>query len=122
MPRLSRLLKRTALVLALLAIILPLAGWFALRGSLPRYEGEEREDALSAPVRVERDALGTATVRAGNRRDASWALGYVQAQERYFEMDLLRRRAAGELAELFGTVALPLDRKVRAHRMRRPSE
>jgi len=118
MPRLSRLLKRTVLVLALLAIVLPLAGWLALRGSLPRYEGEEREDALSAPVRVERDALGTATVRAGNRRDASWALGYVQAQERYFEMDLLRRRAAGELAELFGTVALPLDRKVRAHRMR----
>ena len=57
-------------------------------------------------------------MRAGSRSDAAWALGYVHAQERYFEMDLLRRRAAGELAELFGSAALPADRKARMHRMR----
>ncbi|MGN6520595.1 MAG: penicillin acylase family protein, partial [Dokdonella sp.] len=74
--------------------------------------------SLQQAVRVERDALGTVTVEAGSRRDATWALGYVHAQERYFEMDLLRRRAAGELAELFGKAALPIDRTVRAHRMR----
>jgi penicillin amidase len=67
---------------------------------------------------VERDALGSATLRAGNRTDAAWALGYMHAQERYFEMDLLRRRAAGELAELFGEAAVTADRKARAHRMR----
>jgi penicillin amidase len=118
MSRPSRLLKKIALALLLLAMLIPLAGWLALRGSLPRYEGEVHDRALAQPVRVERDALGTVTVTAGNRRDADWALGYVHAQERFFEMDLLRRRAAGELAELFGTVALPLDRKTRAHRMR----
>jgi len=58
------------------------------------------------------------TLHAQNRRDLTWALGYVHAQERFFEMDLLRRRAAGELAELFGDVALPSDRMARAHRMR----
>ena len=47
-----------------------------------------------------------------------WALGYVHAQERFFEMDLMRRRAAGELAELFGSAALPADRETRKHRMR----
>ena len=59
------------------------------------------------------------TLHAANRGAiADWALGYVHAQERFFEMDLLRRRAAGELAELFGAVALPADRVARAHRMR----
>src|SRR6185312_17096834 len=99
------LLKRVVLILVLLIVALPVAGWFARRGSLPRYEGEVRDAALKQPVRVERDALGTVTVRAQSRRDANWALGYVHGQERYFEMDLLRRRAAGELAELFGKAA-----------------
>ena len=118
MPRPSRLLKKTALVLLLLAILLPITGWLALRGSLPRYDGEVRSTVIGQPARIERDALGTVTVHAENRRDASWALGYVHAQERYFEMDLLRRRAAGELAELFGKAAVPIDRTTRAHRMR----
>ena len=94
------------------------AGAFALRGSLPQYEGVVRSSALAAPVEVQRDALGTVTVQAANRKDASWAFGYVQAQERFFQMDLLRRRAAGELSELFGKAALATDRAARAHRMR----
>ncbi|MGH8174586.1 MAG: penicillin acylase family protein, partial [Rhodanobacteraceae bacterium] len=105
----------TAVFVSLLAIV---AIGFALRGSLPTYEGRVTAAALSMPVTVERDALGTVTLRAQNRRDLTWALGYVHAQERFFEMDLLRRRAAGELAELFGAVALPADRIARAHRMR----
>jgi len=113
-----RLLARAfALVVAALAIALGVS-WLLLRGSLPTYEGKVTAPALSAPVTVERDALGSVTLHAQNRRDLSWALGYVHAQERFFEMDLLRRRAAGELAELFGDVALPSDRMARAHRMR----
>jgi penicillin amidase len=106
------------LILLLLAGALPAAGWLALRASLPQYEGQVTTTALADRVVVERDALGTATIRAASRRDADWALGYVHAQERFFEMDLMRRRAAGELAELFGAVALPTDRLARAHRMR----
>jgi penicillin amidase len=118
MRRSLRLLKNLVLTIVLLAVIGFVAGWFALRGSLPRYDGEVRDSTLSTSVRVERDALGTVTVQAANRRDANWALGYVHAQERYFEMDLLRRRAAGELAELFGQAAVPIDRAARSHRMR----
>src|SRR5262245_4945928 len=113
-----RLALRFLLVLIVLAAALPAAGWLALRGSLPQYDGEIKTTALSDRVVVERDALGTATIRAASRRDADWALGYVHAQERFFEMDLMRRRAAGELSELFGPVALPTDRTARAHRMR----
>jgi penicillin amidase len=110
-------LRVLGIVVALLAIAI-IASWLALRGSLPSYEGRVTAAALSAPVSVERDALGTVTLHAQNRPDLTWALGYVHAQERFFEMDLLRRRAAGELAELFGAVALPADRLARAHRMR----
>ena len=110
-------LRILGIVFALFAIAL-VASWLALRGSLPSYDGRVTAPALSAPVSVERDALGTVTLHAENRHDLTWTLGYVHAQERFFEMDLLRRRAAGELAELFGDVALPADRTARAHRMR----
>jgi penicillin amidase len=109
---------RFLLVLLLLAAGVSAAGWLSLRASLPQYDGVAKSTALSDRVVVERDALGTATIRATSRRDADWALGYVHAQERFFQMDLMRRRAAGELAELFGPVALPADRVARVHRMR----
>lgn len=113
-----RILRWTAVgALTFSMLALAIAG-LLLRGSLPRYQGSVADSSLLFPVVVERDALGTATVRAENRDDLTWALGYIHAQERYFEMDLLRRRAAGELAELFGAVALPADRTARAHRMR----
>ena len=113
-----RFLRRLLAVLLVGLVLVVLGAWIALRGSLPRYAGEVVAPALESAVRVERDALGSVTIHAGNRHDATWALGYVQAQERFFEMDLLRRRAAGELAEIFGAKALPADRTARAHRMR----
>jgi penicillin amidase len=109
-------------VVALLIVLATIGGWLALRGSLPRYDGRIESASLSAAVDVERDALGTVTIRAQNRHDVSFAIGYVHAQERFFEMDLLRRRSAGELAELFGAAALPIDRTTRAHRMRARAE
>src|SRR5262249_25123102 len=113
-----RLIARVILVLVVVVALAIGAAWFALRGSLPRYDGRVVAPQLSAPVTVERDALGTVTLHAENRRDLTFALGYVHAQERFFEMDLLRRRAAGELAELFGPALVPADRIARAHRMR----
>jgi penicillin amidase len=113
-----RILARVTAVVIVVAALAIGAAWLALRGSLPRYDGRVVAPQLSAPVTIERDALGTVTLHGENRRDVTFALGYVHAQERFFEMDLLRRRAAGELAELFGPGALPVDRAARAHRMR----
>jgi penicillin amidase len=106
------------LVFLILAVLLAGGSWLVLRGSLPQYAGTVNVDGLSAPVAIERDALGSVTLRAEDRHDLVWALGYAHAQERFFEMDLMRRQAAGELAELFGPAALPADRKARRHRMR----
>lgn len=89
-----------------------------LRGSLPRLEGTARLSGLSASVTVERDALGIPTIRGNHRRDVARATGFVHAQDRFFQMDLLRRSAAGELAEWFGPMALEVDRAHRLHRFR----
>ncbi|MCD7098985.1 penicillin acylase family protein [Stenotrophomonas sp. MMGLT7] len=115
------MLKWMRRALAALAIVLLLAAagaWALLRGSLPPLQGEQALPGLSAPARIDRDARGMVTIEAANAVDAARALGYVHAQERYFEMDLARRSAAGELAGLFGPAALELDRANRIHRMR----
>ena len=89
-----------------------------MRGSLPQLEGQRRLPGLSAPVDVSRDALGVPTIRGGSRADVARATGFLHAQDRYFQMDLARRRAAGELAALVGPRAVPLDRDARIHRFR----
>ena len=78
--------------------------------------------ALSAGGDGRARCAGTVTITGQSRDDVTWALGFVHAQERFFEMDLMRRSAAGELAELFGTAALPIDRRARVHRMRARAE
>jgi penicillin amidase len=110
--------RRLAIGVALSIAVLSLAAWLALRGSLPRLEGDIVIRGLSAPARITRDANGTVTIDAANERDAMRALGYVHGQERFFEMDLMRRVAAGELAALVGPGALPLDREHRRDRLR----
>jgi penicillin amidase len=113
-----RWLKRLLWLLLAITLLAAASLWLLLRGSLPQLEGELSLSGLAAPVQIERDALGVLSVTASNEADMARALGYVHAQERYFEMDLMRRSAAGELAELFGAAALPLDRKMRVHRLR----
>jgi penicillin amidase len=119
-------MRRIALVALLVILGLPLAavvaGVLALRGSLPALDGDLELPGLAAEARVERDALGVATVTARDRLDAARATGFLHAQERFFQMDLARRRAAGELAELVGIRALPVDRDTRVHRFRAVAE
>ena len=108
------------IVAALVLVTLLLGAWFTwqLQRSLPLLDGETALAGLTQPVAVERDALGVPTIRAATRDDAARALGFLHAQERFFQMDLSRRRAAGELAELVGEAAVPLDRATRIHTFR----
>ncbi len=111
-------IKRLSLLLLALLVLALGTGWWLMRGSLPRLEGELALAGLSGPVTIQRDARGVVTIDAANETDMARALGYVHAQERYFEMDLMRRTSAGELSELFGPIALDLDKTRRVHRMR----
>ncbi len=118
MPFTVRLFCRFLTTTLCLCFTLAVIAWLLLRGSLPQYHGEARLAGLVAPVTIERDTLGSVTLQAKNRLDLAYALGYVHAQERFFEMDLMRRRAAGELAEIFGAAAISTDRNARKYRMR----
>ena len=129
MPRLGTKTRRTARVAAgVLAagVLLTLAGGLyvqsRLRASRPVLSGAVTVPGLSAPVVVERDRLGIPRIRAETVHDALRTLGYLHAQERFFQMDLQRRQPAGELAELVGAAAVEVDREARLHRMRTRTE
>jgi len=109
---------RVLLVLLLLSACVLVAGWWSMHRSLAMLDGTVSLRGLSAPTTIQRDRLGVVTIDAANEIDAMRALGYVHAQERYFEMDLMRRTAAGELAGLFGAIAIDTDKAHRMHRMR----
>jgi penicillin amidase len=117
-----RILLALAAAAALLALALASAGLW-LRGRmvacLPLLDGSVGVPGLGAPVQVTRDAQGAPTVSGSSRLDVARATGWLHAQDRFFQMDLLRRRAAGELAELVGKVAVPLDTRARMHAFRR---
>lgn len=111
------------LVFALaLVVALGLYAWILLRGSLPRLDGAVAVSGLTAPVSIERDVQGVATIRGGHRIDVARGLGYAHGQDRFFQMDLARRFAAGELSELLGPVALEADQRQRRHRFRTRAE
>ena len=117
-----RRLFRALLVVALVIPVVVLAGsgyaWWRLRASLPVLDGEVRLPGLTAPVRVARDRHGIPSFAAATRADHARVMGFLHAQDRFFQMDLQRRNAAGELAALVGARALPLDRTMRVHRFR----
>jgi penicillin amidase len=114
---------RRRVLIGLLGATAAAAGVFlyarsVLQGSLPILDGERTVAGLAGAVRIERDSLGVPTIHAGSRPDLFFGLGFVHAQDRFFQMDLLRRRSAGELAELLGPEVVKFDRAARVHRFR----
>ena len=117
----NRLFKALGLLLTLVicgAAVFGAWAYLQVTDSLPILEGEIVTKGLTAPVTVERDELGVPSIRGQNRVDVAHALGFLHAQERFFQMDLLRRRAAGELAEILGEAVIGMDRSSRLHRLR----
>ena len=113
-----QLLQRIASWSLVMLLSVTMAGYILLRASLPQLDGQVRADTIRDAVVIDRDAAGIPVISAGNRFDLAYATGFVHGQDRFFQMDLSRRRAAGELAELIGPVALPLDKRNRLHRFR----
>lgn len=100
------------MVLVLLVVSVAFAFW-RLRAPLPRVSGTERVDGLRAKVDIIRDVDGVPHIRASNEADALYALGYVHAQERLWQMEFQRRVAQGRLSEFAGPETLPTDRLLR---------
>ncbi|HET9362531.1 MAG TPA: penicillin acylase family protein, partial [Vicinamibacterales bacterium] len=122
MRRVLRALVALGVVLVVAALALGLWARGRLRASLPLLAGTLRVEGLSAQVTVTRDALGIPTIAGASREDVALATGFLHAQDRFFQMDLARRRAAGELSALLGGRAFEADLQVRVHRFRAEAE
>ncbi|WP_035351221.1 penicillin acylase family protein [Edaphobacter aggregans] len=125
-PRRPRLLLKFLTIAGSILLILGITGFFAARSyvhhllttQLPQIDGTLTVPGLSAPVAVQRDAHGVPHIRAASLDDLVFAQGFVTAQDRLFQMDLLRRHAAGELAEVIGPSLLEHDRIQRTLQLR----
>ena len=109
---------RLAAALVVIVVVAAVSVAIALRSSLPSVDGEFAVSGITSAAVIERDAEGIPTITASNRKDLAFATGYAHAQDRYFQMDLIRRRAAGELSALIGPATLGSDRAYRFHRFR----
>jgi penicillin amidase len=109
-----RIAIRVLSALFALVLLLGLALFVVVRRNLPG-DGGGRIPGLGAGVTVDLDDRGVATIRAESFEDAFRAQGWLTARERTFQLELLRRNASGRLAELFGSSALPLDRRHRLY-------
>ncbi|MDH3593129.1 MAG: penicillin acylase family protein, partial [Planctomycetota bacterium] len=114
----KRFLKLAAILIVVLVAIGTVGLWTMTRRGQPKLEGKMQVEGLGAAVTVERDDHGVPRILSADARDATRALGFLHGQDRFFQMDLLRRRAAGELAALFGEPAVGADTRVRVHRLR----
>ena len=116
------MLKKTALVLAVslpaLLLLAVAVAWLLLRNSLPTLDGASSDSSLNGAVTIERDAAGIPTITGSSENDVAYGLGFAHGQDRFFQMDLARRLAAGELSELFGRVAIEQDQRTRPMRFR----
>ncbi|MFD1216654.1 penicillin acylase family protein [Microbulbifer celer] len=118
----TRRLPRLLLVVFVLFVLAALAVWVWLRQSLPVLEGSLETGHLNVPVSIQRDAQGVAFIESDDRNSNAFALGFLHAQERFFQMDLLRRNSAGELSGLVGKAALDHDKKIRSHQFRKRAQ
>ncbi|MDQ2711009.1 MAG: penicillin acylase family protein [Acidobacteriota bacterium] len=118
LPRLVRIINiSVALALVLIAFAVY---WYAVR-PLPKTSGE-LEAPIVGPATVVRDARGIPHIEASRWQDAIFLQGFVTAQDRLWQMDVLRRYAAGELSEVFGPAALATDQQARRMRLRNIAE
>ena len=111
-PALRILYYAVCLLLAALIVGVWWLYWIARR-PLPQLEGRVAVSGISSKVRVVRDGHGVPTIEAATLEDLFFAQGYVTAQDRLWQMDILRRAAAGELSEVIGEETLKMDREQR---------
>src|SRR5271170_511482 len=117
--RIFRYLVSGVLVIVGAALV---SGWWVVRRPLARLDGSVAIGGLKEGVIVDRDQWGRPWLRAKSLQDVVTAQGYVMAQDRLWQMDLLRRAAGGDLSEIFGDLGLSYDRENRTLGMRQAAE
>jgi penicillin amidase len=116
-----KVFKTILVSLMLLLVTIIVAGLFLIqgikKGALPQYEGDIALAGLTDEVTVYRDDKGMPHIYAGNEHDLYFAVGYIMAQERMWQMDLIRRATTGRLSEIFGEDYVQIDLFLRSLEM-----
>lgn len=119
-------LVQIVLVLWIVVAVLGLGAWFGVhwlaRRGMPELDGALSLPGIQQGATITRDQWGVPHITADNEADAYFALGYSMAQDRLFQMEMLRRLAQGELSELVGSLAVDVDRAMRTLRLRPKAE
>ena len=119
-------MRKVLRVFGWLAVIVAIAVgatiWWVVYRPLPKVDGQIVVSGISKNVIVERDGWGIPHIVASSTEDMVEAQGYVMAQDRLWQMDLLRRAARGQLSEIFGPPAIPVDKEFRTFGFARAAE
>jgi penicillin G amidase len=110
---LRAILRFFAFTIAILFVLAAAVIWWYVYRPLPRLDGSVSIAGLQKDVTVERDGWGVPHIRASSVEDMAEAQGYVMAQDRLWQMDLLRRVARGQLSEVLGSATLSVDKQFR---------
>ena len=114
--------KKIIKILLVLIIIISIAGFFILKSYKPQYSGELKLQELKEEVKVYFDEYGIPHIYAENKADLYYSFGYLHAQERLFQMEILRRIASGRLSEIIGPKTIDSDKFFRALQVNKSSE
>ena len=104
------IIRISTLVILILLLCTLGAGWLYLRTTLPQTTGTLTVAGLDGPVEIVRDAAGVPHIFATTDHDAVFALGYVHAQDRLWQMEMNRRIGNGRLSEVLGEATLDIDK------------
>lgn len=116
LTRLASVLAVLWFLVVALALLVVAHGAAIMIRALPRVDGDVRVRGLHAPLTIDRDALGIAVIRGATQADVAFGQGFAHAQDRFFQMDLLRRTASGRLSEVVGGATMSRDFAMRPHR------
>ena len=105
-----KIIKRIALALIALLVICAIGGYFYLNSFKPKLNGQIELAGINTSAEIYFDKFGIPHIYAQNEQDAHFALGYIHAQDRLFQMEMMRRVGAGELAEILGPDLAKTDR------------
>ncbi|NER14665.1 penicillin acylase family protein [Leptobacterium flavescens] len=105
-----RILKKTLKIIVVILVLASIAGWLFYRSLLPQYDGNLELSGLDNEVEVHYDSYGIPHIFAEGQEDAYRTLGYVHAQDRLWQMEVMRRIAPGRLSEIFGSALIDTDK------------
>ena len=113
MNKWPKVLAGILITIIILLFVFIAGAYYMLNDTLPQYSGKKIVNKLNGEVSIYRDKFGIPYVYSNSKYDLYFALGYLHAQERLFQMDLSRRAGEGKLSEILGSKTIPFDKMFR---------